>query len=82
MITYEKLWNLLGLEGLSQYYLIRELGLSPSVITRLRHNQSVTTHTLNSFCEILHCKLDDIVEYIRDERPNYVLKRKKSTKHK
>jgi len=69
MIRYEKLWYQLKMRDMSQYYLIKYCGISPSQLTRLKRNLGVSTHTLNTFCRILNCSLDDIAEYIRDDSP-------------
>jgi len=67
MIKYEKLWSLMLEKGVTQYALIKKYGVSPGQITRLKRNESVSTHTLNNFCKILDCRLDEIAEYIKDE---------------
>ena len=51
-------------KGVSQYALINKHGVSPAQITRLKRNESVSTHTIEMFCEILDCKVEDIMEYI------------------
>jgi len=68
MIRYEKLWSLMLKKGVTQYALIKKHGISPGQLTRLKRNESVSTHTLNNFCEILDCRLDEIAEYTKDEK--------------
>lgn len=67
MISYNNLWNVMKEKGISQYALIRRYGISPAQITRLKRNESVSTHTIEMFCRILDCSVGDIMEYIRDE---------------
>ena len=50
-------------KGISQYGLIKKYGVSPAQITRLKRNESVSTHTIEMFCEILDCRVEDIMEY-------------------
>mgnify|MGYP003294754010 CR=1 FL=1 len=64
MIVYNKLWATMKERGISQYKLIHEYKFSAGQLSRLRQNESVTTFTLNTLCEILHCKIEDIAEYI------------------
>ena len=52
--------------GISQYALINRYGISPAQITRLKRNESVSTHTIDVFCQILHCNVADIMEFIDD----------------
>ena len=67
MISYEKLWRTMKEKGVSQYTLIKKHGISPGQITRLKRNESVSTHTIDTFCKILKCKVEDIMEFIDDE---------------
>ena len=66
MISYENLWNVMKEKGVSQYTLIKNYGISPAQITRLKRNESVSTHTIEMFCKILDCNVGDIMEYIKD----------------
>lgn len=68
MISYAKLWNTMKEKGITQYALIKQYHISPAQITRLKRNESVSTHTIEVFCEILDCRVEDIMEYIKEER--------------
>lgn len=68
MITYEKLWALMKKKGVSQYALIKRYNISPGQITRLKRNESVSTHTIDIFCKILNCDVGDIMQYIPDSQ--------------
>ena len=50
--------------GITQYALIKKHGVSPAQITRLKRNESVSTHTIDVFCSILDCEVGDIMRYI------------------
>ena len=67
MISYEGLWKGMKEKGVSQYALIKKHHISPAQITRLKRNESVSTHTIEMFCKILDCEVEDIMKYIRDE---------------
>jgi len=64
VISYRRLWETMREKGISQYALIHTYGISPAQITRLKRNESVSTHTIAMFCEILSCRVEDIMEYI------------------
>ena len=66
MISYEKLWKTMKNRGVTQYALIKTYHISPAQITRLKRNESVSTHTIETFCRILHCRVEDVMEYIED----------------
>lgn len=66
MISYENLWRTMEEKGVTQYALIKKHGVSPSQITRLKRNESVSTHTIEMFCRILDCRVEDVMEYIKE----------------
>lgn len=66
MISYENLWVVMKEKGITQYTLIKKHGISPAQITRLKRNESVSTHTIEMFCRILDCEVGDIMKYIKD----------------
>lgn len=68
MISYDKLWDTMKRKGVSQYTLIKKYNISPGQITRLKRNESVSTHTIEIFCRILDCRIEDIMEYIPNEK--------------
>ena len=67
MISYEKLWEVLKQRHISQYALIKTYHISPGQLTRLKRNESVSTHTIDMFCRILQCDVGDIMQYIPDD---------------
>ncbi|MCI8971511.1 MAG: helix-turn-helix transcriptional regulator [Oscillibacter sp.] len=69
MISYDGLWRVMKEKGISQYALIKKYSVSPAQITRLKRNESVSTHTIEMFCRILDCEVGDIMRYVRDEEP-------------
>lgn len=66
MISYDNLWKVMKMKGITQYTLIKKYKVSPGQITRLKRNESVSTHTIDSFCKILDCEVGDIMRYIPD----------------
>lgn len=67
MISYDRLWQTMKEKGVTQYTLIKKHHISPAQITRLKRNESVSTHTIEVFCNILKCSVEDIMQYIEDE---------------
>lgn len=72
MITYNNLWNVMKERGISQYALINHYGINPAQITRLKRNESVSTHTIDVFCKILHCNVSDIMEFTDDSEESNI----------
>lgn len=61
MISYEPLWETMRAKGVTQYALIKKYGISPAQITRMKRNESVSTHTIEVFCDILDCDIGDVM---------------------
>ena len=68
MISYDRLWETMRARGVSQYALIRKYHVSPGQVTRLKRNESVSTHTIEMFCRILDCRVEDVMTYIPDNQ--------------
>lgn len=66
MICFDPLWETMKEKNVSQYSLIKEYGLSSSLLDRLRKNLNVNTYTLNRLCNILDCELEDICRFEKD----------------
>ena len=67
MISFSPLWDTLNRRDMSTYDLIYKNGISANTIHRIKHNQVITTKTLNELCFILHCSISDVIEYKEDE---------------
>ena len=68
MISYKRLWKKMKEKGITQYALYTHHGINRSTLDRLRHDRNMETITLNKLCEILQCNIEDIMEYIPDEK--------------
>ena len=62
MISYNRLWETMEKRKISQYRLIKEFGLSSGQMSRLKKNSYVSTHTLETLCRILDCRIEDVME--------------------
>ena len=65
MISFRRLWEKMKQENVSQYRLKTE-GISNSTLMRLKRNENVSTDTINKLCHILHCNVEEIMEFIKD----------------
>lgn len=68
MIVYDRLWDTMKRQGVTQYALIHKYRISPSQITRLKRNESVSTHTIDVFCNILQCNVEDVMQHRHDKQ--------------
>ena len=63
-VSYNKLWKLLIDRDLKKKDLMQMSGISQSTITKLGHNESVSTDILVKICKGLDCDVSDIMELI------------------
>ena len=67
MIRYDPLWKTMKKKNISQYKLINVYGVDRAQLHRLRKNDVIKTATIDRLCEILDCRVEDILEYVKDE---------------
>ncbi len=67
MISYEPFFRTLKAKGETTYSLVNRYGISRSLLDRLKHNKPISTVTLNDLCNILDCKVDDVLLFTKDE---------------
>ncbi len=69
MITYEPFWNTLKTKNITQYKLIKEYNVSAGQLSRMRANQNISTHTIDILCDILDCRVEDIIVFYKEMSP-------------
>ena len=67
MITYDRLWQTMKQQGVSQYDLFTHYNVNRSQLNRLRHNENVEINTIDKLCNILQCRVEDIMEHFPDD---------------
>lgn len=63
VIVYHRFWETLRASDQSTYTLIKDHHISSSTIDKIRKNKPLNTTTINDLCRILHCRVEDIMEY-------------------
>ena len=71
MIVYDRLWDTMRKKGITQYELINKYHVSAGQLSRFRKNQNVSSHTINTLCEILDCQTGDIMEYKKEHEEDW-----------
>lgn len=67
MIKYDRLWQTMQERGITQYDLYTRHNVNHSQLDRLRHNKNVEVNTIDKLCNILQCKVENIMEHIPDD---------------
>ena len=67
-IKYDKLFKLLEEKGRSSTYWLRQNGVHPATVNKLRKGERVNTDTISLLCRLLNCQPGDILEYEEEEQ--------------
>lgn len=67
MFKFDKLFITMENKGISTYRLREECGVDSKTVRRLRANQNIEMKTLDKICAFLDCKIEDVVEFVKDE---------------
>ncbi|MFT4005314.1 MAG: helix-turn-helix transcriptional regulator [Lacrimispora sp.] len=66
MITYDNLWKTMKMKNMSLHHLIKYREISQGQVERLKKNRLVSSSTIHWLCQVLDCRIEDILEY-RDD---------------
>ena len=67
MISYEPFWATMEEKGITSYQLIYYWQISSNTLRRMRHNEAISSNTLNELCLILDCRVEDIIKFEASE---------------
>ena len=66
-IRYNKLWKKLIDENMMKVDLRDQAGITTNALAKLGKNEHVSTQVLEKVCKVLHCEIQDIMEFGPDE---------------
>lgn len=67
-VSYKKLWHILLDKDMKKKDLEALAGLSHYAMNKMSREENVTTEVLGKVCAALDCKVDDIIDFIPDEK--------------
>ena len=67
-VSYRKLFHLMIDKGMTNAELMEKGGFSANIITRLKRDNYVALDSIEKICYALDCGVDDILEFIPDEK--------------
>jgi len=67
-VSYKKLFHMLIDRNMTAAELQKEAGYSANISTRMRRDEYVSLDSIEKICRVLNCKVDDIVEFLPDEK--------------
>ena len=67
-VNYKKLWKLMIDRKLMKKDLITLAGISTNAMAKMGKEENVSTEVLGKICAALNCRIEDIVEFVLEER--------------
>ena len=65
-ISYNKLWKMLIDKNMKKSDLREKAGISSAYLAKLGKGDNITTDVLLRICEVMDCRIEDILETVRD----------------
>ena len=65
MISYKPFYETLYKKNITEYALIFKHGIPANTLHRMKHNEAITTKTLDVLCTVLDCSVSEILEYVK-----------------
>ena len=67
-VSYKRLFHLMIDKGVTNAELMERAGFSANIITRLKRDHYVALDSIEKICYALDCGVDDILEFIPEEK--------------
>lgn len=67
-VSYKRLFHLMIDKGVTNAELMEKAGFSANIITRLKRDHYVALDSIEKICYALDCGVDDILEFISEEK--------------
>jgi len=67
-VSYKKLWHLLLDRDMKKRDLERQAGISEYLTKKMTRNENVNIEVLGKICKALDCKVEDIVDFVDEEK--------------
>ena len=65
-ISYNKLWKMLIDKNMKKSDLREKAGISSASLAKLGKGDNITTDVLLHICKVMDCRIEDILETVRD----------------
>lgn len=71
MISYSPLWETMRQRGITTYALIKDYSFSRGTLDSLKQNRNISTATLDDLCNILSCRVEDVLVHIPEAKKRF-----------
>ena len=63
MLDYSPLWEYMKENKITQYYLLKKVGIDSKTLANMKKNGNITLFTVEKICKALNCTPNDIVRF-------------------
>ena len=67
-VCYNKLWKLLIDKNMNKTDLRLAAGITTTALAKLGKNENVNTEVLAKICKVLECGVDDVMEFVPEDK--------------
>ena len=67
-VSYDKLWKLMIDKKIKKTQLCEKAGITTNAMVKLGKNESVQVENLVKICNVLQCKIEDIMEIVEENK--------------
>ena len=64
-ISYEPLFKTMKAKGITSYQL-QKMGFNRATYYSIKQGNSISTNTIALLCELLDCKVEEVIEYVKE----------------
>lgn len=65
---YNKLWKILIDKNMTKSDLREAIGISSSTLAKMGKGENVSLDVIEKICKLFDCNVDDIIEYVGDDK--------------
>ena len=67
-VSYKKLFKLLIDKDMKKTEFAKKIGIGQNTLAKLSKNENVSMDVLIKMCEGLDCRIEDIVEFVKEDK--------------
>ena len=71
-VSYNRLWKLLIDKNIKKSQLREMAGIGTTTLAKLGKNEKVSLDVLESICNVLGCRIEDIIEFVPGDIMEYL----------
>ena len=67
-VKFDRYFKLVQERGITYSQILEEANISGNILTRMRRNEYVSLESIEKICRALDCDINDILEFVADNK--------------